>query len=103
MKENDLFPFHNNKIQALYESFADRAHAFLMDFYGLYTSDGRGRSTWRATGDRYVSDEIYKDVMKQIAVLDHQASGLADTWEELIRVSREELKGASTPMDRYDL
>ena len=102
-RENDLFPFHNQRIQALYENFSAGAKKFHSDFYSLYTSDGRGRSTWRESGNRYVSDEIYEKVMAKIAKLDKQASELADLWEKLIKVSREELKGASTPMERYDL
>lgn len=102
-KENDLFPFHNKRIQSLYENFVKDAHDFIMQFYGLYTYDGHGRSTWRPSGDRYVSDEIYKEIMGDIAVLDRKASKLADLWEEFIAVSRQELKGASKAIERYDL
>ena len=74
-----------------------------MEFYGLYTSDGHGRSTWRPYPDRYVSDEIYKEVMGQIAILDHKASKLVGLWEELISVSRQQLKGASKAIERYEM
>ncbi|MCH3756007.1 hypothetical protein LZC13_10345, partial [Campylobacter coli] len=71
--------------------------------YNLYTSNGAGRSTWRSAGDRYVSDEIYSNVMTKIASLDQKATSLAELWEELIMISRQELKGASKAMERYDL
>ncbi|TGU87709.1 hypothetical protein EN794_050465 [Mesorhizobium sp. M00.F.Ca.ET.151.01.1.1] len=102
-KGKDIFPFHNQSIQAAYEKFCESAHDFLMDFYGLYTSDGTGRSTWRPNGDGYVSEEIYQKIMTEIAKLDRRQSKLADLWEELITIARRELKGASKPIDRYEL
>ncbi|MER8582727.1 hypothetical protein NKG95_29170 [Mesorhizobium sp. M1423] len=102
-KENDIFPFHNIKIQAIYENFSKGALEFYMDFYGLYTYDGHGRSTWRPSGGRYVSDEIYKEIMAEIAALDKKASKLVALWEELISLSRQELKGASKSIERYEM
>ncbi|MDW9447440.1 hypothetical protein GOA58_07015 [Sinorhizobium meliloti] len=100
---SDIFPFHSQKIQALYDRFCTEARIFYSDFYNLYTSNGRGSSTWRPPGDPYVSDEIYRKVMSKIAVLDDKASKLAQLWEELINVSRQELKGASKAIERYEM
>jgi hypothetical protein len=101
-KENDIFPFHNKKIQNLYEKFSKEAKDFYMKYYSLYTYDGRDSATWRPSGGRYVSEEIYKEIQGEIAVLDKKASKLADLWEELINVSRQELKGASKAIERYE-
>ena len=60
-------------------------------------------STWRPSGEKYVSDEIYEEIQAEIAVLNRKASKLADLWEELINVSRQELKGASKTIERYDV
>ena len=78
-KENDIFPFHNQKIQLLYEKFCEDSRQFYSNFYNLYTSDGNGRSTWRPVGEPYVSEEIYKAVMEKIAALDARASKLAES------------------------
>ncbi|MFA6153023.1 hypothetical protein [Mesorhizobium sp.] len=102
-KQNDIFHFHNVKIQAIYEKFSNEALEFYMSFFGLYTYDGHGRSTWRPSGDRYVSDEVYKEIQHEIAVLNRKASSLAERWEELINLSRQELKGASKAIERYEL
>lgn len=102
-KENDIFPFHNGKLQKLYEKFSNDAHDFYMKFYGLYTYDGHGRSTWRPSDGQYVSDEIYEEIQSEIAVLNEKASKLAELWEELIYVSRQELKGASKAIERYEM
>ena len=102
-RESDIFPFHNQKIQAAYEAFCSDVLSFYQEFYGLYTSDGRGRSTWKPRGDRWVEDEIYEKVMSKIAALNRKASSLADSWEGLINLSRQELKGASKAIDRYDV
>jgi hypothetical protein len=99
---SDIFPFHNQRIQTAYEKFCGDAQTFLGQFYGLYTSDGRGRSTWKPPGDRWVEDEIYEKVMSKIAVLNQRASALAEAWEALINMSRQELKSASKLLDRYD-
>lgn len=101
--ESDIFPFHNSKIQAAYEGFCQDAREFYGEFYGLYTSDGRGRSTWKPPGERWVEDDIFRKVMSMIAALDRKASALADSWEALINLARQELKGASKAVDRYDL
>lgn len=101
--ENDIFPFHNQRIQALYEQFCDDVRDFYSDFYNLYTSDGRGNSTWRPSGERYVDDEIYSKIMTKIAFLDRKASRLAQAWIDLISVSRQELKGASKAIERYEM
>lgn len=101
-KEDDIFPFHNGKIQALYERFCSDCKEFYSEFYNLYTSDGRGRSTWRPSGDRYVSEERYEEVMGSIAHLDRMLSSLSDLWEQLISTAREELKGSSKSIERYD-
>ncbi|MGO7549640.1 hypothetical protein AB9E34_28110 [Rhizobium leguminosarum] len=102
-RESDIFPFHNQKVQLLYEQVCTDVREFYSEFYGLYTSDGRGRSTWRPMGDPYVSEEIYKKVRGKIALLNNKASKLAQQWEELINVSRQELKGASKSVERYDM
>lgn len=102
-KENDIFPFHNKKIQDLYENFSKDAREFYMEFYSLYTTDGRGSSTWRPNGGRYVSQKIYEEIQDEIAVLDRKAAKLAELWEELIEVSRQELKGASKAIERYEI
>ncbi|ESY70034.1 MULTISPECIES: hypothetical protein [Mesorhizobium] len=102
-RENDIFHFHSVKIQTIYEKFSKEVLEFYMRFYSLYTYDGHGRSTWRPSGDRYVSDEVYKEIQHEIAMLDHKASKLVELWEELINVSRRELKGASKAIERYEL
>ncbi|WP_275789463.1 hypothetical protein [Pararhizobium gei] len=103
LHENDIFPFHNKNIQAAYDAFCNDARAFYREFYGLYTSDGRGRSTWKPSGERWVEDEIYKQVMSKIAALDRKASALSESWEALINLARQELKGASKAVDRYEM
>lgn len=103
LRDNDIFPFHNQRIQTLYEKFCEDARDFCSDFYDLFTSDGRGNSTWRPSGDRYVDDEVYSKVMTKIAFLDRKTSKLAASWEEFISASRQELKGASKAIDRYDM
>lgn len=100
--ENDIFPFHNNEIQKAYIRFAEAATNFHHEFYTLYTSDGRGHSTWKPTGEHWVDDDVYKKIMSKIALLNNQASSLADMWESLIALSRRELKGASKALDRYE-
>ncbi|CDZ49145.1 hypothetical protein [Neorhizobium galegae] len=100
--ENDIFPFHNLKVQTSYEEFCKSAREFCSDFYSLYSSDGRGSATWRPTGDGYVSDEVFEKIMTKIAKLDRKASHLAELWEELIKLARHELKGASTKIRHYD-
>jgi len=102
-RESDIFPFHNAKIQAAYEVFCQEARDFYGEFYGLYTSDGRGRSTWKPPGERWVDDDIFRNVMSKIATLDRKASALADSWEGLINLARQELKGASKGVDRYEI
>jgi hypothetical protein len=102
-RENDIFPFHTVKVQEMYEKFCVGCKDFYSKFYNLYTSDGGGRSTWRPVGNRYVSDEIYSGVMTEIAELDRKASSLAELWEQLIVVARQELKGASKSIERYDI
>jgi hypothetical protein len=101
-KESDIFPFHNERIQTTYEKFCSECQNFYFSFYNLYTSDGRGRSTWRPLGDRYVNDEIYEGIMAKIAELDRMALSLAELWEQLIAVARQELKGASKSIEHYD-
>lgn len=102
-KENDIFPFHNNKIQNLYDIFSSKSEDFLMRLYNLYTYDGNGRITWRPSGDRWVSDETYQKIMAEKAILGRDASNLAKLWEELIQISIQELKGASKTINRYEL
>lgn len=102
-KENDIFPFHSKDIQTKYENFCALTEKFIEGLYGLYTSDGRGSMTWRSRRDDWVSDEVYKKVMTQIARLNREASALASSWEDLIATARAELKGASTPIEHYDL
>ncbi|MGV1766991.1 hypothetical protein G6L94_00045 [Agrobacterium rhizogenes] len=101
--QDDIFPFHNEKIQALYEKFCSGAETFLSDLYTLYTSDGHGFMTWRPTGERWVSDEIYEEVRSKIANLDRQASALSRSWEELIVLAKQEFKGASVGIEAYEL
>lgn len=102
-KDNDIFPFHSNNIQSLYEKFSKDAHDFILKYYSLYSYDGNDRSTWRPPGGGYVSNEIYKVIQDEIAVLNEEASKLAELWEELIGVSRRELRGASRTIDRYEM
>lgn len=101
-KENDIFPFHNKEIQTTYENFCEDVESFHNAFYELYTSDGRGRSTWRSGGDLYVSDEEFRRIMSTIGALNRQSSALAASWEDLIKLARRELKGASKAIDRYE-
>jgi len=101
-RENDIFPFHNDEIQKAYIAFAEAVTNFHHEFYTLYTSDGRGHSTWKPTGEHWVDDDVYKKIMSKIALLNNQASSLADMWESLIALSRRELKGASKALDRYE-
>lgn len=102
-RQSDIFPFHNPKIQVAYEKFCSDAEDFCGEFYGLYTSDGRGGSTWRPPGDDgWVEDEIFDRVMSKIAALNRKASLLADDWEGLILLCKNELKGASKSINSYD-
>ncbi|TXR50084.1 hypothetical protein [Phyllobacterium endophyticum] len=102
-RQDDIFPFHNEQIQKLYEKFCRDAENFLSDLYSLYTSDGDGSMTWRPTGERWVSDEIYEQVMTEIAKLNRQASALSASWEDLIIIAKKEFKGASLGIDAYEL
>jgi hypothetical protein len=102
-REHDIFPFHSQKIQNLYERFCDDALKFCSSFYSLYTSDGKGSSTWRPSGHEYVSDEIYEEIMGKLALLNRDSSGLAERWEALINVCLQELKGASKAIERYEM
>lgn len=102
-REKDIFPFHSKDIQSKYESFCALAEKFLHGLYGLYTSDGCGSMTWRSRGDGWVSDEVYAKVMTKITGLNGEATILARSWEELITAARDELKGASTPVEHYEL
>lgn len=89
-------------MQAGYEHFCKDAENFVSDLYQLYTSDGRDRITWRAAGERWLPQSEYDEVMNKIAKLDRQATGLSKSWEALIIVARDELKGASLGIDRYE-
>lgn len=100
-RDDDIFPFHNEKIQAAYEQFYKDSKEFITDFYKLYTSDGRDRMTWRMSGQHWVPQPQFDAVMVQIAKLDQQASGLSKSWEALIGLARQELKSASLGIDRY--
>jgi hypothetical protein len=102
-RDKDIFPFHNGDIQSKYQNFCALAEKFLHGLYGLYTSDGRGSMTWRSRRDDWVSDEIYAKVMTKITGLNGEASTLARLWEELIAAARNELKGASTSVEHYEL
>lgn len=100
-RQDDIFPFHNEKIQVSYEKFCKDAERFLSDFFQLYTSDGRDRMTWRSADQLWLPQPEYDEVMAKIAKLDRQASGLSNSWEALIILARGELKGASLGIDRY--
>lgn len=99
--EEDPFPFHNGELQRMYENFEKRSREFLRNLWGLYTSDGQGRATWRPRGDRWVDENRYQRVMSQIADLNRTASGLAEAWEEFIRFSKTELRGNSIGIASY--
>lgn len=102
-KDDDIFPFHNKNIQSLYERFGADARDFYSGYYGIYSYDGHDRATWRPPGGGYVDEETYKKIRTKIAELDRKASKLAELWQELINVSREELKGASKAIERYEM
>ncbi|MDT4860630.1 hypothetical protein FQZ97_952010 [compost metagenome] len=102
-RQDDIFPFHNEKIQRLYVKFCEDSDAFLDDLYSLYTADGRGRMTWRTADERWVPNDVYKEVMGKIALLNQMTSNLAKSWEELIVLAKQELKGASVGIDPYGL
>lgn len=99
---DDIFPFHNEKIQFAYEKFCKDVDSFLHDFYDLYTSDGRGRITWRTADERWLPEEQYNRVMKKIAQLNRQTTALSKTWEALVALARQELKDASVRIDPYE-
>ena len=101
-KKNDIFPFHNQKIDSDYQIFCEKADEFISDFFSLYSFDGIDHHTWRPKGDGYVSDEIFGEIMGKIAKLDRKASLLADLWEEFINAARQELKGASKVIEPYE-
>ncbi|QHW24462.1 hypothetical protein GYN07_09035 [Rhizobium leguminosarum bv. viciae 248] len=101
--ESDIFPFHSQNIQSLYQGFSTGAREFYFQFFSLYSSDGRGHATWKPLSGGWLPDEQYKEVMAKIATLDRLASELSKIWEELIRVSLQELKGASKAIERYDM
>lgn len=101
--EDDLFPFHNGKIQEKYIQLVNEAKDFHHDLYLLYTSDGKGRSTWRTRDDRWVPDDVYNRVMEKVAALNKQTTNIADFWEQLIEVARQELKGAPKSITRYEM
>lgn len=100
--ENDIFSFHNTRIQAAYEKLVKDAESFLSEFFDLYGSDGRGGMTWRLSGDGWVSDEDFEKIMARIGTLDRKASALASQWERLIVLARGELKGASKAIASYE-
>lgn len=102
-RRDDIFPFHNEKIQRLYVKFCEDSATFLGDLYSLYTADGRGQMTWRTADERWVPDNVYKEVMGKIALLDQMASNLAKSWEELAILAKQEFKGASVGIDSYGL
>lgn len=102
-KEDDIFTFHNKNIQSLYEKFSADARDFYSGYFEIYSYDGPDRCTWRPPGGGYVDDETYKRIRAKIAVLDIKASKLAGLWEELINVARQELKGASKAIERYEM
>lgn len=99
---DDIFPFHNAKIQAAYEKFCKDADSFLHNFYHLYTSDGRGRMTWRTADERWLPDEQYNRVMEEISQLNRQTSALSKSWETFVALARQELKDASVRIDPYE-
>jgi hypothetical protein len=101
-RQDDIFPFHNEQIQASYDQFCKDAENFLSDFFHLYTSDGRDRMTWRSADQRWLPQPEYDEVMAKIANLDRQASGLSKFWEALIVLAKQELKGATLGIDRYE-
>jgi len=102
-RQEDIFPFHNEKIQRLYVKFCEDSDVFLDDLYSLYTADGRGRMTWRTADERWVPDNVYKEVMGKIALLNQMASNLAKAWAELVILAKQEFKGASVGIDPYGL
>ena len=99
--EADPFPFHNEKIQRLYEDFKKRSEKFLGDLWTLYTSDGQGRATWRPIGNRWVDDVTYERVMSKITNLNRMTAELAEAWEEFIKLSKTELRGNSIGIASY--
>nr|CAD6618402.1 hypothetical protein RTCK_03600 [Rhizobium sp. TCK] len=101
--ERDIFRFHNEALEASYRAFSAKASEFYRAFYLLYTSDGRGHSTWRPRGDGYVSDEVFERIQTRIGALDGQASELATLWEKFILLARRELKGSSRHIRQYEL
>ncbi|MGN7956702.1 hypothetical protein [Agrobacterium tumefaciens] len=100
--KDDIFPFHNESLQARYEQLCRDAEHFLHDFFNLYTSDGRGWMTWRAAEDGWVPQDVYDRVMGRIANLNRQTTALSSAWEELVALALQELKGASVAIDRYE-
>jgi hypothetical protein len=101
-RQDDIFPFHNDKVQHFYEKFCEDAATFLGDLYQLYTSDGSGRMTWRSASGSWLPDDLFRDVMAKICLLNCQASNLAKSWGELITLAKQEFKGASIGIDPYE-
>lgn len=97
----DVFPFHNEKLQEPYEKFHKRSANFIEKLWTLYTSDGSGRATWRSHPDRWVDDDLYEEIMAKIAVLNREAAELSDAWENFIRVAKAELRGNSFGIASY--
>ena len=54
-------------------------------------------------GQPYVDDETYRKVQTEIALLRKQVADLAEMWEDLIKTARDELKGASVSINRYEM
>ncbi len=101
-RSDDIFPFHNGKIQIAYENFCKDADSFLHHLYNLYTSDGRGRITWRTRDERWLPEDQYNQVMEKIAHLNRQTSTLSKSWEALVALARQELKDAPMRIDPYE-
>ncbi|MEP4032195.1 hypothetical protein [Roseibium polysiphoniae] len=101
--DDDMFPFHNKRVQDYFASFCQKSEDFLSALYEIYTSTGRGTATWRPGGDGYVSNEEYEKVIEEIGEIRRIKRQASDIWEEFIKVAREELKGSTVRMKQYEI
>ena len=99
--DEDAFPFHNENLQKLYEEFHKKSANFITRLGGLYTSDGRGRATWRPRGDQWVDNDHYEKVEAEMDTLNREASELSGAWENFIKVAKTELRGNSIGIASY--
>lgn len=101
--DQDPFKFHNENIHEKYETFYAKSQEFLHKLWVLYTSDGKGRATWRSSRGDWIEQEAYEKVMDEIADLNRRASDLAEDWEQFLQTAKTDLRGNSIGITGYNL